>query len=154
MWSAFKTIGKTVFKNEVGWEGSETAKKNDFAVDVRDIKLHYLYSAVLEEATTENQQALMDEINHRLAIDQQFEQLFPESYANTKAKDYPVPETDEDYECYKDLIEKYEAACGFSDTYTMKYFGNFMHQCKAIKYYAAAKEGFKSNLAKVCPSTQ
>lgn len=121
---------------------------------MRDIKLHYLYSAVLEEATQENQQALMDEINHRLAIDQQFEKLFPESFEHTKAKDYPLPETDDDYECYKDLIGQYESACGEPDTYTMKYFGNFMHQCKAIKYYAAAKEGFKANLAKVCPSTQ
>jgi len=44
MWSAFKTFGKDLIKDQVGWEDAETAKKNDFAVGVRDIKLHYLYS--------------------------------------------------------------------------------------------------------------
>jgi hypothetical protein len=39
------------------------------------------------------------------------------------------------------------------DTYTMKYFGSFLQQCQAIKYYPAALEDFKGKLANVCPNS-
>lgn len=93
----------------------------------------------------------MAELDHRLTIDKRFEQLFPETFKFVKDKDYPIPESDDDYECYKNLIELYEQSCGFPDTYTMKYFGAFTHQCQAIKYYSAALDSFKTNLSSVCP---
>jgi len=51
------------------------------------------------------------------------------------------------------LIDLYTEACGQPDTYTMKYFGTFLNQCQAIKYYPAALEDFKNKLATACPKT-
>lgn len=48
-WTAFKTFGKSLLKDSVGWEDAETAKLNDFAVDVRDIDMHYLYTKVTQD---------------------------------------------------------------------------------------------------------
>lgn len=152
-WTAFKTIGKDLIKDQIGWEGAETARKNDFAVDVRDINLHYLYSKVVTDPSTENQKALMDELDHRLTIDKRFDTLFPTFNEQVKKREFPLPETDEDHDCYKNLINIYEENCGASDTYTMKYYGNFLHQCQAIKYYAAALDDYKVKMGQVCPKT-
>lgn len=61
----------------MGYTTAEVARKNDFAVAVRDIKLHYLYARVVRDPSAENQEALMAELQHRLKIDQTFESLFP-----------------------------------------------------------------------------
>lgn len=54
-WSAFKGIGKDILSSQMGWDAAHTARKNDFAVGVRDINLHYLYSKVLTDPSEENQ---------------------------------------------------------------------------------------------------
>jgi len=150
MWSAFKAAGNTFMTSEMGWEASHTAKKNDFAVGVRDIELHYKYSKVLNDPSEENQSALMDELNHRLTIDKVFHNTFPQFIEETKKGEYPLPETDEDFACYSNLIDIYTETCGEPDTYTMKYFGAFLNQCKAIKYYPAALDDFKAKLTTSC----
>jgi hypothetical protein len=38
----------------MGWDATNTARKNDFAVGVRDINLHYFYSKVLNDPSEEN----------------------------------------------------------------------------------------------------
>lgn len=150
MWSAFKGIGKDLMSSQMGWDAAATARKNDFAVGVRDINLHYLYSQVLTNPSEENQRALMAELNHRLTTDKIFENTFPQFIEDSKKGDYPLPTTDADFECYSNLINIYSETCGEPDTYSMKYFGNFLNQCKAIKYYPAAIKDFKSKLATAC----
>lgn len=147
MWAAFRAAGSTILKSEMGWEAAETAKKNDFAVGVRDINLHYKYSKVLTDPSEENQKELMAELNHRLTIDNVFQNTFPNFIEETKKGDYPTPETDDDFACYSNLINIYTETCGEPDTYAMKYFGAFLNQCKAIKYYPAALEDYKSKLS-------
>lgn len=101
---------------------------------MRDIKLHYIYSRVVTDPSIENQEALQAELQHRLQVDKTFENLFPQYFEWTKKKDYPLPTTEDDFECYSNLIDLFEDACGETDTYAMKHFGNFLHQCEAIKY--------------------
>jgi len=48
------------------------------------------------------------------------------------------------------LIEEYRSTCEEPDTYTTKYFGAFLHQCMAIRYYEPAMDDFKAKLASVC----
>lgn len=38
----------------MGYTTAEVARKNDFAVAVRDIKLHYLYARVVRDPSAEN----------------------------------------------------------------------------------------------------
>ena len=153
LWSVLKTTGKQIFKDEVGWTSAETARKNDFAVGVRDIDLHYLYSKVVSDPSADNQQALMAELQKRLNTDKTFETIFPQFIEEVKKSDYPMPSTDADFECYSNLIDLYTEACGKPDTYAMKYFGAFLHQCKINKYYSAALNEFTTKLAEVCPKT-
>lgn len=54
IWTVFKATGKKLFKDEVGWTSAKVARKNDFAVGVRDIDLHYLYSKVVTNPSSEN----------------------------------------------------------------------------------------------------
>lgn len=95
----------------------------------------------------------MDVLNHRLSIDKIFESTFPDFIDDVKKRIFPLPENDEDYECYDNLINIYSKTCGEPDTYTMKYYGAFLHQCKAIKYYAAALDDFKSKISAACEKT-
>jgi len=92
----------------------------------------------------------MAELNHRLTTDKIFENTFPQFIEDSKKGDYPLPTTDADFECYSNLINIYTETCGEPDTYTMKYFGAFLNQCKAIKYYPAAIEDFKTKLTAAC----
>jgi legumain len=62
MWTAFKSAGKTWMSDGFGYTTKMITQKNDFAVDVRDIDLHYLYSKVLTDPSTENQEALLAEL--------------------------------------------------------------------------------------------
>lgn len=151
-WAALKSIGKRFVKEQVGWDDYQTAQKNDFAVDVRDINMHYLYTKVAEDPSEENQKALMEELNNRLATDKRFEQLFPQFFEQVKDKKWPELAT-EDFDCYRNLIDLYTESCGEADTYAMKYFGNFIHQCQAIKYYQGALNDFKTKLANTCQSS-
>jgi hypothetical protein len=109
-----------------------------------------LYTKVLNDPSKENQSALKDELNNRLTIDKIFENTFPQFIEDTKKGDYPLPTTDADFACYSNLIDLYIKTCGEPDTYTMKYFGAFLNQCKAIKYYPAAINDFKSKLTAAC----
>ena len=154
MWAAFRAAGSTILKSEMGWEAAETAKKNDFAVGVRDINLHYKYSKVLTDPSEENQKELMAELNHRLTIDNVFQNTFPNFIEETMKGDYPTPETDDDFACYSNLINIYTETCGEPDTYAMKYFGAFLHQCQAIKYYGGALGDYKTKLTAACKKTE
>lgn len=92
----------------------------------------------------------MDELDHRMKVDKIFEETFPNFFGQVQKGDYPLPKEDSEFECYQNLIDIYSQTCGEPDTYTMKYFGNFLHQCQAIKYYSAALEDFKGKLGAAC----
>ena len=128
-WAAWKNVKHAIFSGQLSQETYATQQRNDFAIPVRDINLHYFYSKVLNNPSEENQKALSDELAHRLAIDNIFESVFPQFIEETKRGEYPLPKTDEDFACYRDLINIYREACGDPDTYTMKYFGAFLNQC-------------------------
>jgi hypothetical protein len=117
-------------KDEVDKYDAE--RKNKFAVDSRDIKLHYLYNQVMTDATPENHQALAEEIAHRMKIDKIFNEVFPQYMSAVKAGENP-PITE--WGCYKKMIEEFKATCLGEDAdseYAMKYLGAFAHECHAI----------------------
>jgi len=84
MWSTFKSAGKTWLKDGMGYTTKMITQKNDFAIDVRDINLHYLYSKVIKDPSTENQEALTAELQQRLQIDSTFSTMFPQFIEQTK----------------------------------------------------------------------
>jgi len=153
LWSNLKYFGKDLIKNQLHVEENLAVnqKKNDFAVDSRDIKLHYLYMDVLHNPSKESQEALMKELAHRLHIDGIFDKVFPQFMTDVKNGTYP---TIEDYDCYRMIINQYTEACGEPDTYTMKYFKAFASQCQAQKYYPAANADMKAKLTTACGEQQ
>jgi hypothetical protein len=57
-----KEIGKKAINQATGVDELDKIRKNKFAVDSRDIKLHNLYSAVMRDPSKENHEALMTEL--------------------------------------------------------------------------------------------
>lgn len=55
LWEGFKEVGRNFANGLESYASEATQRKNDFAVDTRDIRLHHLYSKVLNEPSTENQ---------------------------------------------------------------------------------------------------
>jgi len=149
-----KYFGKDLIKSQLHIEENLAVnqKKIDFAVDSRDIKLHYLYIDVLHNPSKENQEALMNELAHRLNIDSIFEKVFPLAMKEIK-KNGTYPNI-EDFDCYRMIINQYTEACGEPDTYTMKHFKAFSYQCEAQKYYAGANAGMVAKLADACGQKQ
>jgi len=78
MWQQMKHIGKQGLRQVSGWDKFEAKRKNDFAVDSRDIQLHYRYARVMENPSKENHQALLEEIAMRMKIDKIFEEAYPQ----------------------------------------------------------------------------
>ena len=76
--------------------------------------------------------------------------MFPTFYEWTKQQNYPLLTTDDEFDCYGNLIDLYTEACGELDTYSMKHYGNFLHQCQAIKYNQGALDEFKTRLDATC----
>jgi hypothetical protein len=79
------------FVNKLDEVSDETEKKNEYAVDSRDVQLHYLYQAVKEDPTIENMNALQAELQMRTQVDQRFAQMFPVHMESVKNKSYPNP---------------------------------------------------------------
>lgn len=103
--------------------------KNEFAVDSRDIKLHYLYNKVMQESTPENHKALQEELDHRMKVDKIFEEAFPRHMEAVKNNTTPLPT---DFDCYRKLVETYEAQCEKMDDYSLKYMKAFVAECEGI----------------------
>lgn len=57
-----KGIGKIAIKQAADDDELNKIRKNKFAVDSRDIKLHILYSAVMRDPSKKNHEALMAEL--------------------------------------------------------------------------------------------
>lgn len=147
LWAGLKEVGRNVV-NGLGYPTAETQRKNDFAVDARDIDLHYLYRQVMEDPSIENQEALKGELSKRLRIDSLFKDVASkilDDIDNGALSTVPT-----DFDCYRDLIENFEKSCGEADTYTMKYFKVFAAQCDVAAKYPPAAQGFKAEIAEAC----
>lgn len=89
-------------------------------------------------------------LDHRLTVDLRFKSMFPEFIEKVQMKEYPEISDETDFDCYRKLIDEYTETCEEPDSYTSKYFGAFLHQCMAIRYYAPAFDDFKAKLSMVC----
>jgi len=77
-WEMIKVLGKKAIKEAVGVDELEKIRKNKFAVDSRDIKLHNLYSLVMRDPSKKNHEALMAELQQRMLVDKIFNEVFPQ----------------------------------------------------------------------------
>jgi len=127
----------------------ESERKNTFAVDSRDVELHYLYDAVMTDPSPETHQALKDELDHRMRIESIFNEAFEGHMKSVKEGTYPPATTEEEFECYGNLIDAFEEKCGASD-YALKFYGAFLAECDTIKTAPAALDSTKHRLDKVC----
>jgi len=122
-------------------------RKNEFAVDSRDVKLHWLYNNVMADPSTENHKALQDEINHRMKVDKIFEEAFPKHIEAVRKATTPLPT---EFECYRKLITAYEEKCMEVSDYTLKYFKAFVAECEGLKSFPEAVDQSVERLAGVC----
>jgi hypothetical protein len=102
----------------------------------------------MRSPTTENHQALADEVAHRMKIDNIFETAFPAHMEGIKkgAKFLPT-----DFECYRNLMTKFEEKCGEKlDDYSLKYAKAFVAECEALKAFPSAIDATMHRLDKAC----
>jgi legumain len=131
-WKSLRHFGKNAIKDIVHWDEAASEKKNDFAVDSRDIQLHYLYNLVMTNPSAENNAALQAEISHRMKMDKLFSDLFPMHMDAVKSNSTPLPT---DFDCYRTLIETFESQCEKIDDYTLKYMKAFVAECEGMKSF-------------------
>merc|ERR1712166_141258 len=89
-----------------------------------------LYNKVMLEATPESTGALTAALNQRMLVDKRFNTMFPVHMEAFKKGETPIPT---DYECYRNLIDTYEVACGKFDDYSEKYTAVLAAECEGIK---------------------
>ena len=143
----WKKMGFKLYKDLTS-NFSDSDRKNMFAVDSRDTKLHDAYAAVMREPTPEHHQALEDEIQHRMKVDKTFEEIFPHHMQAVKGKTTPNPT---DFECYREMVNAFEDKCFDFSEYSMKYMGALVAQCEhVISAYPEAKEMTLNKMAEVC----
>ena len=128
-WHNLKHAAKDILQ-DVLVDQKDVDRKNEFAVDSRDIQLHYLYNLVITEPSRENSEALQKEITHRMAVDQRFETIFPHHVEAVKNNTTPLPT---DFECYRKLVDTYENSCEKMDEYSLKYMKYFVAECEGMK---------------------
>jgi legumain len=114
------------------------------SVDSRDVKLHYLIN---KHATQMNENS-MNELNEEIMMRKMFDNIFTEIQA--LHADIPVA-NDTDFDCYKDLINFFEAQCGRFTDYGMKYMRSFYDICQNKK---DAVVGAKTLVMKSCSAGQ
>jgi len=147
-WDKFYDIAGYVLDQVVDLDSEEVARKNQFAIDSRDIQLHYKYNNVMRNPTAENHQALADEIAHRMKIDSIFEQAFPAHMNAIKSGAKVLPT---DFECYRNLMTKFEEKCGEKlDDYSLKYAKAFVAECEALRAFPSAIDATMHRLDKAC----
>ena len=123
-------------------------RKNTFAVDSRDVKLHYFYNKVMKNPTPENHAALQAEIAHRVEVDALFDKMFDAEHMELvrAGKTANV----QNFDCYRSMIDTFEEKCEKFDDYSLKYAKAFVQECETNTY----KLGLESSLAKItnaCP---
>lgn len=146
-WSSLKKIGGDFIKEVTNADEILASRKNAFAVDSRDIELHYAYQRVMSEPSIENNKALQDVLNKRMETDIMFDKLFPAHTDAVKNKTTPLPT---EFDCYRKLVETYEQECGELSEYAMKYFSYFVAECEGMKSFPSAIDGTIHRMKNVC----
>lgn len=148
-WHNLKHIGKAIFKDAVHWDEAISKEKNDFAVDSRDVKLHYLYQKVKEDPSIDNMDALQAELKYRTEVDTLFKEMFPVHMQAIKDKTYPAPT---DFQCLRDLIDSYEGTCGKLNDYSLKWVAAFSAECEGTKSFPEQREESIKKIKNACES--
>jgi len=148
-WAMLKKHSKKAFKDIMQFDKHRpsTHIKNEFAVDSRDIKLHYLYNKVMSDSSAENHKALQEELDHRMKVDSIFAEAFPLHMEAVKNNTTPLPT---EFDCYRKLIATYEDKCERMDDYSLKYMKAFVAECEGMKSFPAAIEESIARLEGVC----
>jgi len=97
----------------------------------------------MENPTPENHKDLADEIAKRMNVDKVFAEAFPA---------YKVGEAPAhiNFECYQELVDKFEDICFKFDSYSMKFMGMLAQECEVIKAYPEAKDKTVAKLKDAC----
>ena len=127
---------------------AEIERKNTFAVDSRDVKLHYFYNKVMKDSTPENHAALQAELSHRMKIDNIFETAFGQEHMDIVRAGETAKV--QNFECYRTLIDHFENQCEKFDDYSLKYAKALVQECETNTYLL----GIDASLEKInnaCP---
>ena len=103
-------------------KGEKNSSKS--LVDSRDVKLHYLSKRVERNGGPQAHKELMEEIEHRMFVDELFSSSFPEHKSNELIVE-PM-----NWDCLKFMIESTEESCGMFTDYSLKYVKNLVHICE------------------------
>jgi legumain len=136
-WSQVGHIGKNLLKDIVKWDEASAMDKVEASVDSRDIKMHYLYNKVTAEPSMDNMNALQAELKFRAHVDATMDKLFPVHFAAAEANNTPLPT---DFDCLRDIIDKYEQSCHKLEDYSLKWVKLMVAECEGMKSFPAARE--------------
>lgn len=104
-----------------GGELMEGIERVEEMVDSRDHDLHYYYQRVVREGTAAAYQALEKEVAHREFTDKLFHEAF--EYIEN------APETPQNFDCLRTMVEGVEERCGRFSAYSMKYVRKLANIC-------------------------
>jgi legumain len=138
---------KGAIKDITKWNQIKSMDKTQSAVDSRNVKMHYLYNKVQQDASLENINALQVELTLRAQVDTVMEKLFPMHMEAVKNKSYPNPT---EFNCLRELINEYEANCHKLDDYSLKWVAAFVSQCEGMKSFPQAKFETINKIKTVC----
>lgn len=148
-WGQIKNYATEQMGNKNLDEEYETERKNIFAVNSRDIKLHYLYQDVTNDPSEQTHQALKAELDNRMRIENVFETAFGNHMQAVRNGTYPVAEEKEHFDCYGQLIQSYQDSCGL-DEYALKFMGAFISECAEIKDKPEAIDSAMDKIKNAC----
>jgi len=149
-WHNLKNAAGDILK-DVLVDQTDIDRKNEFALDSRDIQLHYLYNLVMTEPSKENNENLKNEITHRMVVDSRFETLFPQHIEAVKNNTTPLPT---DFECYRKLVDTYENSCEKMDEYSLKHMKYFVAECEGMKSVEGASLNTVEKIQNHCGQNQ
>ena len=117
-----------------------TEARNSTLHDSRDIKLQFLANRHAKLNTKETLAELNEEIASR--------KLYDDVFSAIKSVTGEVAfSSTTDFDCYKDMISSFEAACGRVSDYGLKYFRNLFNICASG---AVNKNAVKDTFSKKC----
>jgi len=99
-------------------------KKERSSIDSRDINLHHLFNVYSKTGAEVDRQRLMEEISHRGNVDTHWATIF----GGHNTENFTVEKV-EDFDCYRFLVNTYEASCGRFSDYSLKYAKNLAYAC-------------------------
>jgi hypothetical protein len=97
----------------------------------------------MSNPTVENHEALAAEVSKRMMVDKTFSEVFPHYKVGESASKI-------NFECYRELIAKFEDTCFSFDDYSMKYMGMLAKECEIIQSYPEAQDKLGERLNATC----